>query len=94
MLITSMFVSALSVFLPIQADTVSQGGEIVEIGNAPQTPNNGPITPPGVIFPNLGQCIATLQEKKCSGLTGTDRAICNIAQQNYCFELFDLGFEP
>lgn len=40
-------------------------------------------------FKNLGQCISTLFQQNCSGLTGNSRADCNKQQPTFCFNLFN-----
>jgi len=47
--------------------------------------------PAGVCFDTVGQCITTLIDENCSGLTGRNRAMCNHKQQDFCFDLFDKG---
>jgi hypothetical protein len=42
-------------------------------------------------FSSVGECISTLIEANCSGLTGRQRAQCNQEQQNVCFDLFGTG---
>jgi hypothetical protein len=40
---------------------------------------------------SVEQCVTTLINEECSGLTGKDRAQCNHQQQDICFDLFDEG---
>jgi hypothetical protein len=42
-------------------------------------------------FTGLGDCISTLINQNCSGLTGKNRADCNQAQQSACHDWFDKG---
>jgi len=45
---------------------------------------------PAPQFESLGECVSTLIEDHCFGLTGKDRANCNLEQQTTCFGLFDI----
>lgn len=39
-------------------------------------------------YTSVGDCISTLIDEECSGLTGKERTQCNHDQQAYCFDLF------